>query len=42
MRDEGHAFLTAGGTVTCFVLAEWLGLEHADLATWTTYLVMAQ
>src|SRR5262245_40589775 len=38
----GHALLTAGGTVACLVLAEWFGLEHADLAVWTTYLVMAQ
>src|SRR6266853_1693234 len=38
----GHALLTAGGTAACLVLAEWLGLEHANLAVWTTYLVMAQ
>jgi uncharacterized membrane protein YccC len=48
MRDEAssavtsHAFLTAGGTTFCLVVAEWLGLEHANLAVWTTYLVMAQ
>src|SRR3954451_18745528 len=42
-RDAtGHALLTAGGTVVCLVLAEWFGLEHADLAVWTTYLVMDQ
>jgi uncharacterized membrane protein YccC len=42
-RDAtGQALLTAGGTVVCLVLAEWLGLEHANLAVWTTYLVMAQ
>jgi uncharacterized membrane protein YccC len=38
----GQALLTAGGTVVCLVLAEWFGLEHANLAVWTTYLVMAQ
>src|SRR5262249_59843036 len=32
----------AGGTVVCLVLAEWFGLEHANLTVWTTYLVMAQ
>ena len=48
MRDEAspaatsHALLTAGGTTFCLVVAEWLGLEHANLAVWTTYLVMAQ
>src|SRR5262245_33023866 len=42
-RDAtGQAFLTAGGTVACLVLAEWLGLAHANLAVWTTYMVMAQ
>src|SRR5947209_19600796 len=42
-RDAtGHALLTAGGTVACLVLAEWFGLEHANLAVWTTYLVLAQ
>jgi hypothetical protein len=37
-----HALLTASGTVVCLVLAERFGLEHANLAVWTTYLVMAQ
>jgi uncharacterized membrane protein YccC len=37
-----HAFLTASATVVCLFLAEWLGLKHADLAVWTTYLVMVQ
>src|SRR5262245_54110788 len=42
-RDAtGQALLTASGTVVCLVLAEWFGLEHANLAVWTTYLVMAQ
>jgi uncharacterized membrane protein YccC len=42
-RDAtGHALLTAGATVVCLILAEWLGLEHADLAVWTTYLVTVQ
>src|SRR3954471_21260671 len=42
-RDAtGHALLTAGGTVVCLLLAEWFGLEHANLAVWTTYMVMAQ
>jgi uncharacterized membrane protein YccC len=34
--------LTAGSTVVCLILAEWFGLEHANLAVWTTYLVMDQ
>lgn len=37
-----NALLTAVAAVACLVLAEWLGLEHANLAVWTTYLVMAQ
>jgi hypothetical protein len=37
-----HAILTASGVTACFVLAEWLGLAHANLAAWTTYMVMAQ
>src|SRR6516164_2217849 len=42
-RDAtGQALLTASGTVICLVLAEWLDLLHANLAVWTTYLVMAQ
>jgi uncharacterized membrane protein YccC len=38
----GHALLTAVATVVCLVLAEGFGLEHANLAVWTTYMVMAQ
>jgi len=38
----GQALLTAGATVVCLVLAEWFGLKNANLAVWTTYLVMAQ
>jgi uncharacterized membrane protein YccC len=42
-RDAtAHALLTAVATVVCLVLAEWFGLEHANLAVWTTYLVTAQ
>jgi uncharacterized membrane protein YccC len=42
-RDAtGQALLTAVATVVCLVLAEWIGLEHANLAVWTTYLVLAQ
>ncbi len=37
-----HAFLTGVATVVCLVTAFALELEHADLAVWTTYLVMAQ
>jgi len=37
-----HALQTAGATVLCLVVAEWFGLEHANLAVWTTFLVMAQ
>jgi uncharacterized membrane protein YccC len=38
----GHALLTALASVVCLVLAEVWGLEHADLAVWSTFLVMAQ
>ena len=38
----GHALLTAAASVVCLVLAEWFGLEHANLAVWTTYLVVVQ
>jgi uncharacterized membrane protein YccC len=34
--------LTAGATVVCLVLAEWIGLAHANLAVWTTYMVLVQ
>src|SRR5262245_13949189 len=37
-----HALLTASGTVVCLIAAECIGLEHANLAVWTTYLVMDQ
>ena len=38
----GHALLTAVATVVCLVLAEAFGLEHGNLAVWTTYIVTAQ
>jgi Fusaric acid resistance protein family len=38
----GHALLTAGACSLCLVIAAALDLEHADLAVWTTYLVLAQ
>jgi hypothetical protein len=38
----GHALLTAAASVVCLVLAEAWNLEHADLAVWSTFLVMAQ
>jgi uncharacterized membrane protein YccC len=42
-RDAtAQALLTAAATVVCLVLAEWFGLEHANLAVWTTYLVLDQ
>src|SRR5262245_58530553 len=42
-RDAtSDAVLTAGASVVCLVLAEWLGLTHSNLAVWTTYLVTAQ
>jgi uncharacterized membrane protein YccC len=37
-----HALLTAIATVMCLMLAEVFGLEHANLAVWTTYLVTVQ
>jgi uncharacterized membrane protein YccC len=42
-RDAtGPALLTAVASVVCLVLAEALRLEHANLAVWTTFMVMAQ
>src|SRR5262245_58243118 len=38
----GHALMTAVATVVCLVLAEYWGLKHANLAVWTTYMVVAQ
>src|SRR5215831_4026385 len=38
----GHAVMTGSATVVCLILAVWFGLAHADLAVWTTFLVMAQ
>jgi uncharacterized membrane protein YgaE (UPF0421/DUF939 family) len=38
----GHALVTAGASVGSLVLAEVLHLQHANLAVWTTFLVMAQ
>jgi hypothetical protein len=38
----GQALLTAVAGVVCLTLAEWWGLEHSNLAVWTTFLVMAQ
>ncbi len=37
-----RALLTATATVVCLVLAEVLDLQHANLAVWTTFMVMAQ
>lgn len=37
-----QAVLTALAGVICFALAEWWGLLHANLAVWTTFMVMAQ
>jgi uncharacterized membrane protein YccC len=37
-----NALLTAVANVVCLILAEWLGLERANLAVWTTYIVTAQ
>src|SRR5579862_8933088 len=37
-----QAVLTALAGVVCFALAEWWGLLHANLAVWTTFMVMAQ
>jgi hypothetical protein len=42
-RDAtAHALLTAVASVVCLTLAEWWGLEHANLAVWTTFMVTAQ
>lgn len=37
-----HAWVTASASVVCLLLAEAFGLEHANLAVWTAYLVTAQ
>ncbi len=37
-----HALRTAAATAICLVLGEWWQLEYANLAVWTTYMVMAQ
>jgi uncharacterized membrane protein YccC len=42
LPNTGHALLTASATVVCLVLAEAFGLAHANLAVWTTYMVLAQ
>jgi uncharacterized membrane protein YccC len=36
------ALLTAVASVVCLFLAEALGLKHANLAVWTTFMVLAQ
>ena len=41
-NPTADAFLTASATVVCLLLAEWLRLKYANLAVWTTYMVMAQ
>ena len=38
----GQALLTAVATVVCLIVAEVVGLTHANLAVWTTFTVMAQ
>jgi uncharacterized membrane protein YccC len=37
-----RALLTATATVACLFAAEWFGLEHSNLAVWTTYMVTVQ
>jgi uncharacterized membrane protein YccC len=37
-----HALLTAAATAICLVIALALGLEHANLAVWTTFMVLVQ
>jgi uncharacterized membrane protein YccC len=37
-----NALRTATACVVCLVVAEWWRLKHANLAVWTTYLVMVQ
>ncbi len=38
----GHAFVTASASLVCLLVAESFRLEHANLAVWTTFLVMTQ
>jgi uncharacterized membrane protein YccC len=40
--DTRHALRVALACAICFVLVEWWHLSHANLAVWTTYMVMAQ
>jgi uncharacterized membrane protein YccC len=37
-----HALRAALAAVVCLTIAVWLGLQHANLAVWTTHMVMAQ
>ncbi len=37
-----HALDVAAAAVLCFLVVEWLNLAHANLAVWTTFMVMAQ
>lgn len=40
--DVRHAVRVALAVGLCFVLVDWWQLPHANLAVWTTYMVMAQ
>jgi uncharacterized membrane protein YccC len=37
-----HALRMAVAAVVCLLLAEWLHLQHGNLAVWTTHMVLAQ
>jgi uncharacterized membrane protein YccC len=42
-RDAtGRALLTGAASVVCLVLVDVFGLEHGNLAVWTTFMVTAQ
>ncbi|MFO0896639.1 MAG: FUSC family protein [Pirellulales bacterium] len=42
LTTTGHALRVASAAAICLVVVEWLGLQHGNLAVWTTYMVMAQ
>jgi uncharacterized membrane protein YccC len=42
VSEIANSLRVAFATVLCLVLVAWLDLEHANLAVWTTFMVMVQ
>jgi uncharacterized membrane protein YccC len=42
VNDTAHAARTAAAATLCLLLVTALGLEHGNLAVWTSFMVMAQ